>query len=77
MGKRKFIERIQEAFGFKSDTTSKSEAIKDLVQKLKVKQSELKLELKLTEDEAIKKDLKESIEILKKQIKKGGKLLEE
>jgi len=77
MGKQKFIERIQEIFGInKPDNASKKEAIKELIQKLKAKRAELKLQLKVTKEEDEIKDLKESIEILKKKIKKGEKLLD-
>lgn len=76
MGKRKFIEKIQDMFGFKKpDDSSKKEAIKELLKKLKAKQAELKLQLKVTKESEAKKDLKDSIEILKKQIKKGESLL--
>lgn len=76
MGKRKFIEKIQDMFGFKNpDNSGKNEAIKELLKKLKVKKAELKLQLKVAKSNEDKKDLKESIEILKKQIKKGEALL--
>lgn len=77
MGKRKFIEKIQDMFGFKKpDDSSKKEAIKELLKKLKTKQAELKLQLKVAKGSENKKDLKDSIEILKKQIKKGEALLD-
>lgn len=78
MKKRKFIERIQEMLGFiEPETSSKKEAILDLLQKLNAKRAELKIQLKLSQNPAEKEDLKESIDVLKKQIKKGEKLLEE
>lgn len=78
MKKRKFIERIQEMLGFiEPETSSKKEAILDLLQKLNAKRAELKIQLKLSQDPTEKEDLKESIDVLKKQIKKGEKLLEE
>jgi uncharacterized protein (DUF2147 family) len=77
MGKRKFIEHIQDILGIsKPEYDSKKAAIKELLQKLKSKQAELKLQLKVTKEDESKKDLKESIEILKKQIKKGENLLD-
>ncbi|MBE0495961.1 MAG: hypothetical protein IBX45_06090 [Campylobacterales bacterium] len=77
MKKRKFIERIQEMFGIiEPETSSKKEAILDLVRKLKAKRAELKLQLRLTKDEAEIADIKESLMILKKQVAKGEKLLD-
>jgi len=77
MGKRKFIERVQELFGLiEPETSSKKEAILDLLHKLKAKRAELKIQLKLAKKPTEIEDLKESIDVLKKQIKKGEKLLD-
>ena len=77
MGKQKFIERIQDILGIKKpESSSKKEAIKELLLKLRAKKAELKLQLKVTKDKESIKELKDSMEILKKQIKKGEKLLD-
>lgn len=76
MGKSKFIKKIEMLFGFdEPEADSKTEAIKDLIRKLKDKRSEMKVKLQVTQSEKKKAELKESIAILKKQIKKGEKLL--
>ena len=77
MGKQKFIEHIQDMLGIKKPKiSSKKEAIKELLLKLRAKQKALKLQLKATKDKESIKELKDSLEILKKQIKKGEKLLD-
>jgi ABC-type transporter Mla maintaining outer membrane lipid asymmetry ATPase subunit MlaF len=76
MGKSKFIKKIETLFGFdEPETDSKTEAIKELIRKLKDKRNEMKVRLQVTHSEKKKAELKESIAILKKQIKKGEKLL--
>lgn len=76
MSKSKFIDKIQSFLHKKvSDKKSKKEKIKILLDKLHVRHKKLKKELNQTTSKDKKQDLKESIAIIKKQIKKGELLL--
>lgn len=76
MGKAKFIDKIKNLFGLeaKEDKPDKK-VIEELVKKLKIKKKELKQELSTCKDDLKQEHLKDSIKILKKQIKKGEALL--
>ena len=76
MGKTKFIEKIKKSFGFTSgEEESKKASIKELLAKLEDRKAELKAELKECKDDKKTIDIKDSLQIIKKQIKKGEKLL--
>lgn len=78
MSAEKFINKIQELFGIiPQNDESKKKAIKDLVKKLKSRRITLKNELR-EEDNIIKREaIKDSIKIIKKQIKKGKDILDD
>lgn len=78
MSGEKFINKIQELFGIiPQNDESKKKAIKDLVKKLKARRITLKNELR-EEDNIIKREaIKDSIKIIKKQIKKGKDILDD
>ncbi|DAB32910.1 MAG TPA: hypothetical protein CFH79_01335 [Sulfurospirillum sp. UBA11407] len=78
MGKAKFIDKIKTLFGYEipEDKTNKT-VVKELVEKLKIKRIDLKKELKSETDIIHREALKDSLKILKKQIKKGEDLLKE
>lgn len=78
MSKSKFITRIQELFGLSPTTDeSKKEAIKELMHKLKSRRVSLKQEMKNETDIIKREALKDSIKIIKKQIKKAEDILDE
>jgi len=78
MSSPKFIAKIGELFGIIPETDdSKKKAIKDLVKKLKIKRIALKKELKNESDIVKRESLKDSLHILKKQIKKGKDILDD
>lgn len=78
MSGEKFINKIQELFGIipKNDE-SKRKAIKELVKKLKKRRITLKSELREESDLIKRETLKDSIKIIKKQIKKGKDILDD
>lgn len=77
MSGAKFITKIGELFGItpKNDE-SKKKAIKGLVKKLKLRRISLEKELKEESDIIQREVLKDSIKIIKKQIKKGKDILD-
>lgn len=75
MGKAKFIDNVKELFGIKSDEEKKKDAIKELLKKLEARKSHLRKELHKEEKIEKIEALKDSIKIVKMQIKKGKKLL--
>lgn len=76
MSKSNFIDKIQSFLHKKiSDKKSKKEKIEILLDKLHSRYKKLKKELNHTKSKAKRHDIKESIAIVKKQIKKG-KLLQ-
>lgn len=78
MSKSKFITRIQELFGLSPTTDeSKKEAIKELMHKLKARRVSLKQEMKNETDIIKREAFKDSIKIIKKQIKKAEDILDE
>jgi hypothetical protein len=78
MGKLKFISAIEELFGLTPENEeSKKKAVKELIQKLKLKRIGLKKELKNESDIVKRESLKDSLHILKKQIKKGKDILDD
>lgn len=78
MSAEKFINKVQELFGISpQNDESKRKAIKELVKKLKSRRITLKNELR-EEDNLIKREaIKDSIRIIKKQIKKGKDILDD
>lgn len=78
MSGAKFISKIKELFGWTPHSDeSKKKAVKELIMKLKLRRIELKKELR-EESDAIKREaLKDSIQIIKKQIKKGENILDD
>lgn len=76
MSGSKFITKIAELFGLTPENDeSKKKSIKELVKKLKLRRIELKKELKAEGDIIKREALKDSIKIIKKQIKKGKDIL--
>lgn len=76
MGGLKFIAKIGELFGIEPENNdSKKKAVKELIKKLKLRRIALEKEL-TDETEIVKREaLKDSIKIIKKQIKKGKEIL--
>ncbi|MDD2384497.1 MAG: hypothetical protein PHN18_09940 [Sulfurospirillaceae bacterium] len=78
MSKSKFITKVQELFGLEPHSDeSKKVAIKELMYKLKAKRIVLKQEMKCETDIIKRETLKDSIKIIKKQIKKAEEILNE
>lgn len=78
MSGSKFITKIGELFGITpANDESKKKAVKDLVKKLKLRRISLKKELKEESDIVKREALKDSIKIIKKQIKKGKDILDD
>lgn len=76
MGKSKFIAKVEALLGIKRDEElSKKEAIKNLLEKLKEKELSVKKELKKSKGSREEADLKDSLHVIKKQIKKAEELL--
>lgn len=76
MSKDSFIDGIVDMFNTKIDKkASKKENIKTLICKLEKRRAKLKKALKHVHSKEKRDDLKLSIAIIKKQIKKGKKLL--
>lgn len=74
----KFITKIGELFGITPENDdSKKKAVKDLVKKLKLRYISLKKELKGESDIVKREIMKDSIKIIKKQIKKGKDILDD
>ncbi|MDD4505576.1 MAG: hypothetical protein PHE60_04290 [Sulfurospirillaceae bacterium] len=78
MSGSKFISKIGELFGIAPENDeSKKKAVKELVKKLKLRRISLKEELQAETDIVKREALKDSIKIIKKQIKKGKDILED
>ena len=78
MSGSKFITKIGELFGITPENDeSKKKAVKELVKKLKLRRISLKKELKEEIDIVKREALKDSIKIIKKQIKKGKDILDD
>lgn len=78
MSGSKFISKIGELFGITPENDeSKKKAVKELVKKLKLRRISLKKELKEESDIVKREALKDSIKIIKKQIKKGKDILDD
>lgn len=76
MKKNKFIGQVESFFGGNlGDEATKEEMIGTLVKKLEARYTKLKSKLKKTSSKEKQEDIKESLVIIKKQIKKGKKLL--
>lgn len=77
MNGSKFLMKMKELFGITPQTDeSKKKAIKEIIKKLKLRYIELKKELK-DECDVIKREaLKDSIKIIKRQIKKGKDIVD-
>jgi len=75
----KFIHKLKELFGITApnDDTSKKKMIKELLKKLKLRRILLKEELKNESDTIKREALKDSIQIIKKQIKKGEEIVDD
>lgn len=75
----KFVQTIKELFGFmpqNAESTHKN-SIKELLRKLKFRRILLKQELKNETDLLKRESIRDSIKILKKQIKKGKDLVDD
>lgn len=78
MSTSKFIERMKELFGIFPETEEhkKKKTIKELILKLKLRRIQLKKELRNETNLLKRESLKENIQIIKQQIKKGKKILD-
>lgn len=78
MSGSKFISKIGELFGITPENDeSKKKAVKELVKKLKLRRIALKEELQEETDIVNREAIKDSIKIIKKQIKKGKDILDD
>ena len=78
MSGSKFITKIAVLFGLTPENDEqKKKSIKELVKKLKLRRIELKKQLKDESDIVKREALKDSIKIIKKQIKKGKDILDD
>ena len=78
MSGSKFISKIGGLFGIAQENDeSKKKAVKELVKKLKLRRISLKEELQAETDIVKREALKDSIKIIKKQIKKVKDILED
>lgn len=78
MSGSKFIAKIGELFGITPENDeSKKKAVKELIKKLKLRRISLKEELTEETDIVKREALKDSIKIIKKQIKKGKDILDD
>ncbi len=78
MSGSKFISKIGELFGISPENDeSKKKAVKELVKKLKLRRIALKEELQNETDIVKREAIKDSIKIIKKQIKKGKDILDD
>ncbi len=78
MSKSKFITKVQELFGLSpTNDESKKDAIEELMHKLKARRVSLKQEMKNETDIIKREALKDSIKIIKKQIRKAEDILDE
>jgi len=75
----KFIHKIKEVFGIAvpDEESTKKKTIKELIKKLKLRRIALKKELKNEVDLIKREALRDSIKIIKKQIKKGKEIVDD
>lgn len=75
----KFIHKIKEVFGIvvPDEESTKKKTIKELIKKLKLRRIALKKELKNEVDLIKREALRDSIKIIKKQIKKGKEIVDD
>ncbi|MCR1811452.1 hypothetical protein [Sulfurospirillum sp. hDNRA2] len=75
----KFVQTIKELFGFmpQNAESTQKKSIKELLRKLKFRRILLKQELKNETDLLKRESIRDSIKILKKQIKKGKDLVDD
>ncbi|WP_060825307.1 hypothetical protein [Sulfurospirillum cavolei] len=75
----KLIQTIKELFGFipQNAESTQKKSIKELLRKLKFRRILLKQELKNETDLLKRESIRDSIKILKKQIKKGKDLVDD
>jgi hypothetical protein len=75
----KFIHKLKELFGITPNNhdADKKKIIKELLKKLKLRRIALREDLKKECDTIKREALKDSIQIIKKQIKKGEELLDD
>ena len=74
----KFIQKIKELFGIvaPNEETTKKQIIKELLKKLKLRRIVLKQELKNETDLIKREAIRDSIKIIKKQVKKGKDIVD-
>ena len=77
MNSSKFIQKLKELFDITPhEDESNKKTIKELIKKLKLRHIVLKKELKSEIDVTKREALKDSIQIIKKQINKGKEILD-
>ena len=78
MGIKKFIKKVKHTLGLNDYAVEgKKKSLKDLLKKLNERKRIINKELKKPLDKKEKKELKEELEIVSLQIKKGKKILHE
>ncbi len=78
MGLKKFIKKVKHTLGLNDYAVEgKKKSLKDLLKKLNKRKRSINKALKSPLDKKEKKELKEELEIVSLQIKKGKKILHE
>lgn len=76
MGIKKFIKQVKHTLGLNGyEVEGKKKSLKDLLKKLNERKRNISKSLKNTPGKKEKKELKEELEIVSLQIKKGKKIL--
>jgi hypothetical protein len=76
----KFIQKVKELFDISTpneESAKKKQIIKELLKKLKLRRIALKKELNDESDIVKREAIRDSIKIIKKQIKKGKEILDD
>ena len=78
MGIKKFIEKVKHTLGLNNYVIEdKKKSLKDLLKKLNERKNNIKKSLKKSLDSKKEKELKEELDIVCLQLKKGKKMLHE
>jgi len=76
MGIKKFIKSVQSTLGLKDyNQEGKKKSLKDLLKKLNGRKKKITALLETPLDKKVEKELKEELDIITLQIKKGKKIL--
>ncbi len=78
MGRKKLLHRLKEFFDMDArDREQRKDELNDLLSRLKLKELELKAELDTEQDEKIKSEITQKIDVVHTQRKKGVEMLKE